>query len=968
MAKKTEAEKVSGIDTQIDIHDADKSIMVNASTQIVVYSVLFIIFLILRNKFRLIFSPNPRKKKIHPAYNHTGILNWILPIYRTTDIEMININGLDSYVMLSLFKMIATIFFYMIIFVTLPLCGLYAFGAFNSEEIYFSLCYRNKDEYYVKLCSFVVVFIITTIVILVLYSYAKSFISLRQAYIRNPATMHPIEYMKKHSVEYVNAPSKSVLLTRLPTYLESSLDLSSYVSALGLGEQKNAMIVRDTRRYNKLLSRKKKIVIRLENEIYAIYRQRTQTELSEKEAGGNVNDGSAGSASTMELEEEKNSKIMPIEKKVHLLKALFNDKKYDKLQGILSELKKNHDDITEELKKLNEDTTIEKNIVEIIQDELYDRDYSDKENLKGDDSFKSAEDKEGNGRSSSSGDKSKENRDDDLVKDDKGKDNNERSGEENDVEKGGDETVVKDENRDKENDEEKNKENDEEKNKENDEEKNKENDEEKNKDNDEENQGSEKNENNLGSPTNSVNSETYHACLRNAVFRSSFNLEIPYKTRAGIVSFKHQRSASILCQSLISSKMFSCIAEPAPAPNDIKYDNINKSPFIANMQRLLCSFLFVLFTLMFFYAVGLIASFCNLKYLEGKFTWLADLLKEHANWRATLNGILSPLAYNILMTIGPIFIRLIITLESNYSGTADQVSLMNRYSIFLFLNGFLSFVTTYSVHQLSGLDEVKKVLEGLQTGLLKTSVFFMNALIQKALVGQVLILLQVGPLISKAFAYMFSNKTLRSKKQLEKSISLDFGTVYPNMLLIFAICLVYSILTPIILVVGFVFYISCFVVFKNEFIYCVKNETETGGVHFNFAATYIIYILIFFQTSTAVQYLTSHNMYLSLCLFVLAVLTFFLKNAFLKSFQRACAFYPLSLQEEHYIDSFTRTLLLSRVRFIKKWTQQTSDEMVELRKIGYVDAECAMEYERPTDKEGIYLDTEVFVELEKIYG
>lgn len=953
MAKKTEAEKVSGIDTQIDIHDADKSIMVNASTQIVVYGVLFIIFLVLRKKFRLIFSPNPRKKKIHPAYNHTGVLNWILPVYRTTDIEMININGLDSYVMLSLFKMIATIFFYMILFVTLPLCGLYAFGAFNSEEIYFSLCYRNKDEYYVKLCSFVVVFVITAIVILVLYSYAKSFISLRQAYIRNPATMHPIEYMKRHSVEYVNAPSKSVLLTRLPTYLESSLDLSSYVSALGLGEQKNAMIVKDTRRYNKLLSKKKKIVVRLENEIYAIYRQRTQTELSEREAGGSVNDGSAGSASTMELEEEKNNKIMPIEKKVRLLKALFNDKKYDKLQGILSELKKNHDDITEELKKLNENTTVEKNIVEIIQDELYDRDYSNKENLKSDDSFKSAEDKEGKGRSSSDGEKSKENRDDDLVKDDREKDGNERSGEENDteksgdendVEKGGDEMVVKDENRDKENDEEKNKESG------------------------EENEGSEKNENNPGSPTGSVNSEAYHACLRNAVFRSSFNLEIPYKTRAGIVSFKHQRSASILCQSLISSKMFSCIAEPAPAPNDIKYDNINKSPFIANVQRLLCSFLFVLFTLMFFYAVGLIASFCNLKYLEGKFTWLANFLKEHANWRATLNGILSPLAYNILMTIGPIFIRLIITLESNYSGTADQVSLMNRYSVFLFLNGFLSFVTTYSIHQLSGLDEVKKVLEGLQTGLLKTSVFFMNALIQKALVGQVLILLQVGPLISKTFAYMFGNKTLRSKKQLEKSIPLDFGTVYPNMLLIFAICLVYSILTPIILVVGFVFYISCFVVFKNEFIYCVKNETETGGVHFNFAATYIIYILIFFQTSTAVQYLTSHNTYLSLGLFVLAVLTFFLKSAFLKSFQRACTFYPLSLQEEHYIDSFTRTLLLSRVRFIKKWTQQTSDEMVELRKIGYVDAECAMAYERPTDKEGIYLDTEVFVELEKAYG
>lgn len=213
---KNEAKKAAGINTDVDIRDADKAIKMNISSQLPIYLILIILFLILRKKLNLLYTPNPRKRKMHPAYNHMGLLNWIIPLYKTTDIQIININELDSYVMLSLFKMIATILFFMVLLVTLPLIFVYTFRKFDKKEIYYSMCNKNRDTFDYRLAAFIACILATIIILGVLYRYARSFISLRQAYIRNPATMHPIVDMKKYTIDYINAPLRVFFLRVYP--------------------------------------------------------------------------------------------------------------------------------------------------------------------------------------------------------------------------------------------------------------------------------------------------------------------------------------------------------------------------------------------------------------------------------------------------------------------------------------------------------------------------------------------------------------------------------------------------------------------------------------------------------------------------------------------------------------------------------------------------------------------------------
>ncbi|KRH92111.1 hypothetical protein M153_116330002, partial [Pseudoloma neurophilia] len=268
---KPEAKTQTGIKTTIDIHKADQAIKYNINFQIILFFIGIFIFFIIRKKMSYVYSTNPRKKRKHPAYNKNGWFSWIGPVITTSDIDLININGLDCYVMLSLFRMFVLIFLLLSLLIGIPLCFIYSISGFNFNQIFLSLSIKNNNSWYIKYIIFLSVFIITFIIISVLHNYAKAFISLRQAFLRNPATMHPIDMMVKRTTEQINAASKTVLLTSLPGYLNYNNDLENYVNALGLGETRQCLIVQDTIKYNSLLRERHKIIKEIEEEIYKLY-------------------------------------------------------------------------------------------------------------------------------------------------------------------------------------------------------------------------------------------------------------------------------------------------------------------------------------------------------------------------------------------------------------------------------------------------------------------------------------------------------------------------------------------------------------------------------------------------------------------------------------------------------------------------------------------------------------------------
>lgn len=865
---KNKAGDKTGIDTKIDIHQADQAIFFNIYLQLCLVLTGIIIFFIIRKKMSFIYSTNPRKKRKHPAYNRNGFFSWIGPVITTSDIDLININGLDCYVMLSLFRMFSWIFLLLVVFIGVPLCFIYTIPKFNPSEIFLSLSIKNNNSWYVKYVITGSVYVVSFIVISVLHNYAKAFISLRQAYIRNPATMHPIDMMTKKSTEQINVPSKTVLLTRIPQYIEYNDDLENYVSALGLGETKQCLMVQNTRKYNSLLQKRKQIIEKIEKEIYRLYDDLKNDDISEifdLDNAMQTLSEEQGNISSTELEERKNERKMPHANKIRVLKALLHDKKYGSLQQKIDKFNQNFEDIRKALQALNSNSTGDRNIIEIIQEEYR---LGSSEEI-------------------------------DALNDDE-----------------------------------------------------------------------------LSRVSDSPTTSHYFKSLKRAVYSSPLELNLPKKMKAGIVTFKHQRSASVLCQTLISSKLFSAHAQPAPAPTDISYDNINVVPSIVYMRRVIAWLLFVLFTLVFFYLVGSLAVFLEIDFLEQKIPLLANFLNENPSIRSTLSGILTPLAYNILMATSPIFIRIAVSMENNISKTDDQLSLIQKFSSFLLFNGFLAFIIGTSIYQVSGLKDLSSIIEGLADGLLNSSVFFTNVLIQRTLFGQILLLFSIGTIISKVLSFLVNRDTLRHRRKIYSSELLDLGTSYPNFMLIFAICLTYCLLTPIILAIGLFFFFFSLVVYKIKFIYNITNRTECGGIHYNQATNYILSILLLFQFINFAN-LFKESAILGFSTIILFILTWLLKDNLMYSFDRATTYYPLSLQEEHYIDAFTRSLLHSRIKFLKNWVSDDDKDIVYLDEIGFHTIEQALHdhdednerlYENIVEREGIYLDVNIYLELSRRYA
>ncbi|KRH92770.1 putative transporter, partial [Pseudoloma neurophilia] len=595
---------------------------------------------------------------------------------------------------------------------------------------------------------------------------------------------------------------------------------------------------------------------------------------------------------------------MPHSNKIRILKALLHDKKYSNLQSKLDKFNQNFQDIKQALTILNKESSGNKNIIQIVKDEY---------GLSSEDEIFYGE-KNYNYENYDNGDKNLnyENYDNNH----KNPDNNHKNLNDN----------------------------------------------------------QNLNDNNpLQKVSDSPSTSHYFKSLKKAVYTSPFDFGLSIKTKSGIVAFKHQRSASVLCQALISSKLFSIKAQPAPSPTDISYDNLNISPTILTIRKIISMLLFIIFTLTFFYLVGSLAVFLSIDFLESKIPYLAKFLNDNQNYRSSLSGILTPLTYNILMVISPFFIQYVVSFEFNISKTQDQMSLIRKFSLFLIFNGFLAFIVGTSLYQVSGLKDITSIIEELQDGLINSSVFFTNVLIQRTLFGQILLLFSIGSIFGKLFSYFTKKNTLRQKRKIYSSENLDFGTSYPNFMLVFAICLTYSLLTPIILIIGLIFFFFTLLIYKTKFIYNISNKTECGGIHFNFATNYIFHILLFFQfVNFANQF--KESIFLGICTFILFVLTWLFKDSLLKSFDRATTYYPLSLQEELYIDSFTRSLLHSRIKFLKDWYSEDDKDIVFLDEIGLNTVQQALEdhdeknerlYENVLDREGIYLDINVYQEFDR---
>lgn len=812
---------------------SDSSIFHNISLQFIIAAILLAFFLALRPVLTWLYSPNTRNREKHPAYGFGGRILWMAPLMEISDTHLLSLIGMDSFMMLQTMKMLHRILVVLSL-ITLPTLGIFYLSSRDGkyDQLFLQLSIINIDsDSSIIYLAVVVAYVITFVILYMVYIYYKKYIGLRQLYIRNPSLLTAVPAIKKQqfhhgslsrAIEYINMPVKTLYVTRLPPILKNDQDLRIYIDAIGAGVIVDCILIRNTHNLNELVFRRERCIRKLEKCIHNTIKNANKWSERNLARCRDYMESFRGT-SLLEASSDADNVEFSTSEKTRMFSAFLNgcpafkEKRGDMylMQFYLDELEATNDAIKKEKGRLQEEFRSEENIEEMIRVENV------VENLDG-------------------------------------------FGEDID----------------------------------------------------------------FFPVLQILNPEEHYR---------GFARDIPLGKRSGFVTFESQKSASAISQSLLSSRMFGVSAIRAPAPEDIIWPNLTMSSVKTYFNRMISFFFFIVFTVIFLTVVFGVASLTKIDYIEKVSGYsLPEYVKRH---ESTIDGIVTPFIYNQLMGFSQILLTTFLKGEGVISYSEFQLKLMQRYFLFLFFNGFLAlfFSSTFfsTIGDLvRGESDITSVLKEFGKSLSRTSLFFCNATIQKCIVGNIILLVKPVTLVTQLFIRIFQrNRTRREKIESRFPENINFATYYPILFLVFPMCLIYSVISPIMLLIGALHFMNAYISLKNEFVYVASNEFEAGGVHWPTCCNHVIYSLLTMHVATACQLLSFNQKFKAGSMVIPILLTIYFKFCLNKMFTKASDYHPINIQEEDYLDSFIRHYIRRRLKMLEEWVElaeKADSDTVEL--------------------------------------
>ncbi|EOB14457.1 putative membrane protein [Nosema bombycis CQ1] len=435
--------------------------------------------------------------------------------------------------------------------------------------------------------------------------------------------------------------------------------------------------------------------------------------------------------------------------------------------------------------------------------------------------------------------------------------------------------------------------------------------------------------------------------LRYKENKDYLTLDLPIRTRKGFVIFKDFVDANTVKSSQLGSRIFSVSAETAPAPNDILWTNITKGVVSNQCYKIFGDIMFVIFNLGFIFLVIKVLRVLDTKNFRED-GYFMRFLNSYDVIRSSYEGFIPPVIYALILFVVPTFITILINLEGVHSHSKFQRILMEKFLYFLFYNGFISvFLASTLISQIyeSSVTETNflKFLTDVGKKLLESSVFFFNTIVQKGLFGTAMFLLKPGPLIvNYLLVNILPNKTRREVVQAQFCPSFNFGSLFPSVLIVFPMVLVYAILVPPILIPGFFYFLFNFYAFKNEFLYATRTEYESGGVFWQTSVKIIINSVLFFQIVTVAKFIADGRYFLFISVTPLLWISWNFESTINKLFRKCCNLHPLNIKEEQYLDEFTYKLNKERIELLNAWEEEENDpinniDRINVTDLGYID-------------------------------
>ncbi|KAF8424929.1 DUF221 domain-containing protein [Tirmania nivea] len=409
--------------------------------------------------------------------------------------------------------------------------------------------------------------------------------------------------------------------------------------------------------------------------------------------------------------------------------------------------------------------------------------------------------------------------------------------------------------------------------------------------------------------------DTIHYC-RKEVARLNVEIEQdqsePEKfplMNSAFIQFNNQVAAHMACQSLnhhIPQQMGPRYLEVNP--NDVIWENMRIKWWERYIRITLVTCAVAGLIIGWATPVAFVGAISQVSYLSETVPFL-KFINDFPNWLLGLiSGILPPLGLAILMALLPIILRTLARLQGMHTGMTIELAVQGMYFGFLFVQVFL--VVSISSGMGPVLDALSKnptaAASILAENLPKASNFFFSYLLLQAFAQSGGALMQIGSLIVYYIMAPIFDSTARQKWQRQVALpEMKWGTFFPIYTNLACIGLVYSVISPLILIFNIFTFGLFWIVYRYNLLFVTNFKFDTGGLLFPrainqlFTGLYIMEVCLiglFFLVQDENGDVACFPQ--AIIMVMMAALTFLYQRTLNKSFGPLLTYLPITLEDD----------------------------------------------------------------------
>ncbi|KAL8720986.1 MAG: hypothetical protein Q9225_002226 [Loekoesia sp. 1 TL-2023] len=305
---------------------------------------------------------------------------------------------------------------------------------------------------------------------------------------------------------------------------------------------------------------------------------------------------------------------------------------------------------------------------------------------------------------------------------------------------------------------------------------------------------------------------------------------------SAFIQFNHQVAAHMACQSVshhTPKQMTPRIVEISP--DDVIWDNMSVKWWENYVRIGAVVLLIAALVIGWAVPVGFTGILGNLDSISRQYTWLHWVQNLPKSVLGIISGVLPQALLAGLLALLPIILRFLARSQGNHTGMAVELSVQNYYFAFLFVQVFLVVsIATGFTNTITLLSKNPTNVPGiLAQNLPKSTNYFFSYMLLQALTVSAGALVQLGGLFKWFILAPIMDSTGRQKWRRQTNLSdINWGTFFPVYTNLAAIGLIYSVISPLIMVFNITTFNLFWLVYRYNTLYVTKFRFDTGGLLF----------------------------------------------------------------------------------------------------------------------------------------